>query len=509
MRGNHKLAVRAARDAMPLVRATGDQLSMRYLLYTGGLSLVGLQRWDDAAESALSLLDLLCPEDDAWRAKALALLADVYVRHGQVPAAVDALAEACGLVGRRRPRSYLEFSAMTSVAISLGTAHLFEAAVELYQRALLSPAMRGEAGSALHGAAEIFREFAMAQLTQGIALEMDDRAEQGRQCHVAAAASALHMMRLTAGRDEQMHTRAAIIEAFAQLQLGEVALGRARLQDSVGRLGNQPDVPEFLVGQFGLALAAIAFGEHDDARTRLHIVAEGSTAVELVVWQLATLVRLVDVEVAARGDHPAVAFARRAERLVARHWWTERQNLFLAVQDRMHVRELTEHSARLGRDATVDPLTNLGNRRLLETELTSPDNAVALFVDVDRFKSVNDRFSHAVGDQVLCRMAAILRSQCRLQDVLVRFGGDEFVVLLREVPTGVAIGVGERIRDAVAQAPWHELADGLAVTVSVGVAVARTDSAPDVLTAARQVLADADAALYKAKRNGRDCVAIH
>jgi diguanylate cyclase (GGDEF)-like protein len=119
-----------------------------------------------------------------------------------------------------------------------------------------------------------------------------------------------------------------------------------------------------------------------------------------------------------------------------------------------------------------------------------------VFVDVDDFKQVNDRFSHELGDEVLRRIAVILRAHSRSDDIAVRYGGDEFVLLV--LGSGdVARSIATRFHDAVRSEPWDRLAAGLAVTVSVGVGRADPDQG---------AIAAADAALYAAKGAGRDCV---
>ena len=151
----------------------------------------------------------------------------------------------------------------------------------------------------------------------------------------------------------------------------------------------------------------------------------------------------------------------------------------------------------MGQAALLDPLTGLGNRQMLVSAIErGGEELCAVFVDVDQFKQVIDRYSHAVGDEVLRRIAVILRTHCRTEDVPVRYGGDEFLILVSG-GGAAALGVAERLHAAVRSAPWEEVAAGLEVTVSVGV------GRP---VPARGAIAAADTALYAAKRAGRDRV---
>ncbi|MSR35573.1 MAG: GGDEF domain-containing protein [Gemmatimonadetes bacterium] len=124
-----------------------------------------------------------------------------------------------------------------------------------------------------------------------------------------------------------------------------------------------------------------------------------------------------------------------------------------------------------------------------------------MMVDADAFKQVNDRLSHAVGDEVLRRLARVFTESCRAVDVVGRWGGEEFLILLVEAPPQGAAAVCEKIRRAVERHPWHEVSPGLAVTVSLSFSPLCPEMAtPEALVAA------ADAALYRAKAAGRNCV---
>jgi diguanylate cyclase (GGDEF)-like protein len=157
--------------------------------------------------------------------------------------------------------------------------------------------------------------------------------------------------------------------------------------------------------------------------------------------------------------------------------------------------------------ASTDPLTGLPNRRYFEeyVELLgrgrrAEDSLGILMVDVDRFKDLNDRHGHAIGDVVLRAIGRTIATTVRDLDVPARFGGEEFVILLRNPSQDVAIEVGERIRDAVARIDLHDIGVGT-VTVSVGASVTRSDG-----EAVATLVERADHALYRAKRQGRNRV---
>ena len=172
------------------------------------------------------------------------------------------------------------------------------------------------------------------------------------------------------------------------------------------------------------------------------------------------------------------------------------------------VRALGEARAALEQQADRDWLTGLHNRRYLARELSrhaaDPDaGPFSLAVlDLDHFKQVNDRFGHEAGDQVLMRIASLLLGGVRGQDVVVRTGGEEFVLLMPQTDVIAAAACCERLRHSIRNEPWDAIMPGLTLTVSAGVATA--DDASDL-----QALAElADRRLYEAKRTGRDRVVV-
>jgi diguanylate cyclase (GGDEF)-like protein len=156
----------------------------------------------------------------------------------------------------------------------------------------------------------------------------------------------------------------------------------------------------------------------------------------------------------------------------------------------------------------TDPLTRLFNRRHLEQRFPSElENAVRrerplslIMLDLDHFGQVNKTYGHSTGDDILREMAKRLRSACRSSDVLFRWGGEEFVVLLPETNVTEAVGIAERVLAALREAPFETAKGALTVTASAGVATVRpTDS---LLSAQDR----ADKQLQKAKQDGRDQV---
>ncbi len=165
----------------------------------------------------------------------------------------------------------------------------------------------------------------------------------------------------------------------------------------------------------------------------------------------------------------------------------------------------------LAHQALHDPLTGLPNRTLFSDRLEQALGKIArtkttlgvLFIDVDRFKVINDSLGHPAGDSLLRAMARRIQGELRLGDTLARFGGDEFAVLCEDLAGEAdAIAIAQRIGDSMAEPlDWG---DGeLVVTVSVGIALASSPGISPV-----SLLRDADAAMYRAKEDGRDRSAL-
>jgi diguanylate cyclase (GGDEF)-like protein len=173
---------------------------------------------------------------------------------------------------------------------------------------------------------------------------------------------------------------------------------------------------------------------------------------------------------------------------------------------------LEEAKVQLNYLATVDPLTNTFNRRyfleLSERKIkrtqTSNGHASFLLFDLDHFKKINDEHGHIIGDQVLHGVAQTCLKNLRPDDVLGRFGGEEFVILLPETKLEDARNIAERLRLLVAETPIETEIGPVNTTISIGVAFKEKATTMSI----DQLLSRADRAMYRAKQAGRNRVSV-
>jgi diguanylate cyclase (GGDEF)-like protein len=180
-----------------------------------------------------------------------------------------------------------------------------------------------------------------------------------------------------------------------------------------------------------------------------------------------------------------------------------------ATETCMYQTKLDEALAVIAEQSIRDAMTGVYNRRKLEASLADElGRAVRykrplsmLMLDIDHFKRVNDTLGHLAGDEVIRHVARVAMSCLRKSDVMGRYGGEEFGILLPEVSSDGAMVVGERIRNSVAGSAAAFEGHDIAVTVSVGVAELRVLGATTT-----NLVADADEALYASKKTGRNRV---
>ena len=172
------------------------------------------------------------------------------------------------------------------------------------------------------------------------------------------------------------------------------------------------------------------------------------------------------------------------------------KNLEQLVKDRTQA--LEQANRELRHLVYTDPLTGIGNRLMLDTWLRGKNpqlKITVMMIDLDHFKLINDRFGHRMGDEALASVAKCLSNHTRKDDLLIRWGGEEFLLLLNNAEADHAFRIAENLRKKI------ELIDILPanekMTISIGLSVCRVESFD-------QAMAAADEALYQAKRAGRN-----
>jgi len=174
-----------------------------------------------------------------------------------------------------------------------------------------------------------------------------------------------------------------------------------------------------------------------------------------------------------------------------------------------NVSDLVRQAEALELLATTDPMTGLANRRqffkLAAVEWSRAERykrpLALLMMDIDLFKSVNDTYGHAAGDEVIKAVAAALARHKRASDIAARMGGEEFALLLPEAGIEAAVAAGERLRKLVAEAVI--VAEGKHIPVTISIGASACDAAARTV---EDLLNEADLALYAAKRGGRNRV---
>jgi diguanylate cyclase len=419
-------------------------------------------------------------------AKCIADLAELLIKLGRIDDGLHWLARANAVLGLAPHNGIRYYSALTSVGDAAQAADLYELAHECFRQAEASFAeddLFNIAGQLQH--AEMLIEWAM-RLEQ-VGRNHEARMRYDRSVTMTAkqfdrhpdSPLALALLALGLARTDRPEEALTLIDS-ALLPI------RAAGQDHEARLlhlarsaalHSQGD----LSGAFRELTAAEGFSEH-----AAHSLING--------YELASLAAEMSPGPAAR------TMLAVLEQQVG-HLWRQRLDRRMMLQQASRRAELETANEHAEGAAASDALTGLGNRRTFDRRLAALTTGTALIlIDVDRFKSINDNYSHSIGDEVLRTVAETLAIHCRAGEAAVRFGGDEFAMFLdADLPT--AARIAERIRTVIADHDWDDVAPGLRVTLSMGAA------AYDDGMTAEDLMKRADHQLYTAKRQGRNRLA--
>lgn len=199
---------------------------------------------------------------------------------------------------------------------------------------------------------------------------------------------------------------------------------------------------------------------------------------------------------------------RSAKKQMEEAYWEKDQALEKLKQIHMEIEqrqaELIEMNALLVELSTTDKLTGLKNRRFFQEKLEEQIDLYQgmgqlfslLIVDIDHFKKINDTYGHQTGDQVLEKLAAILKAHARKEDIAARYGGEEFVLILPNADAAESQALAENLRGIIVHSHWEVGS----LTVSIGIATVTENDSDATL------IKNADQALYASKENGRNRV---
>ncbi|HSC80286.1 MAG TPA: tetratricopeptide repeat-containing diguanylate cyclase [Chitinolyticbacter sp.] len=338
---------------------------------------------------------------------------------------------------------------------------------------------------------------------------------------------ALHQLEI--GLDRSVHAKNCEYEADAHHAIGLVRLAQQQTDAAERHFCIAIDVCQRYGKLWGeansrIALASVELARRHPVGATHHLQGAQEIAERMGAQHLLMQIERGHAEAYEQLDEPARAlqhFKRYHDRLLEVMRQTspfkmQAMEMRLEVEKarlendglkRLHANQRRE-LRRAERQASQDALTGILNRRGIEqmgvaafTRACEHSQPLSLLLlDLDHFKQINDEHGHAIGDKVLRQVAALLKSGCRQDDLVARYGGEEFVVLLPGRDSPGAVDVAERLRKLVASWSWQRLAEGLTVTLSIGVSGRQCE-----LTLS-ELIETADRQLYQAKNAGRNRV---
>lgn len=495
--------VEVAREAIDLARATADVVGEAQGLFGLGRNLHSQADYPAVFETQNAALALFRTLGDVHgEARALNLLGITHRQlsdYGRALELYEAALKGFREAGDIRWQARV-ISNIGNVEIQLGN---HGAALELFDQAL---ELRREAGDN-EGAGFDLNNSAFGHVQRAMLLRSDgdlDGCQEESEAALRLLDRALAISRQFGYRRLEAVCLQTMGEAYQAMAKPEVALAMA---DEFIRLSRESN--DKWIEAYGFA--CVGELRHQMARHR-ESRADLATALEIFETlgsrdQVARVLRILSQVHEAEGEiAQALACVRRAGAIEQRLRTEETEGRARALAARRRLEAARQETERYKRLAMEDALTGLANRRQLDERLEallresrSPGHSVTVaLADVDHFKGINDRFSHAVGDEVLRCVGEILRAHCRLGDLAGRFGGEEFMLVFRNLEMRAATEICERVRKAVEEWDWKSIHPQLRVTLSMGLASSASfDNSQGLMDAA-------DHWLYEAKHHGRN-----
>ena len=481
----------------------------QWLRFVRFASFHELRQFDKADDVAAEMIRLAEPFDDRiWESFGHALRAMAQLLQGRFEPAYDELARSVVLLEEINTPSYAVGHAINAAVLALVRLDLYELATRWLER------LFQVAGSLSDAVLQTLYAYnsGWLQLNWASELELIGQLEEARE-HYQATLTAFEAAPAGVDAiDRSYWPREVIVQACAaRAMLGEGSTVLPELRANIGAVAATQRNEATLIGYLAMARAFANEGDTKQALEQAEMAcAVGDTLPRLQVvaarayWEYATLLRHRE------GSSPTTdAYAQLTWRLV-RDRWDERRARMQSFEERLATERVRDELRRRAAAYLTDPLTGLGNRRLIEIRLpellvesaaTGRPLAVA-FVDIDDFKSVNDELSHLVGDDLLRELAQEMRGLLSSDDAIARFGGEEFVVVLPNRTAGQAYDVIDNLRRRVEERVWNCLPLGRRIRITAGLAQSWHGATRT------QLLAAADEALLRAKRMGKNRVEI-
>ncbi len=345
----------------------------------------------------------------------------------------------------------------------------------------------------------------LSMVSKAICNHLIDLLEQLSVPHPFIAQARRLIQRLES--DVDLNSLDSVVQEVIELALKAVAYGHDDFEEYLNALNTQlDDIQKFLGDSKNLEqLAKNRVGELDQAvqsdLSKMEVVLEQSSSIDQlksgVREQLAGIAKVMDRYRQGEAEREAQA-AHRLEELQQKIEAMEKQ-----------AESVQSHLAEQRLRALSDPLTGLPNRaaydeqcQIIFNKCEKSDIPLSLVVcDLDLFKRINDGYGHLAGDKVLRLIAKVLSGGLRESDFVARFGGEEFVVLLPDTQSGIALELMNKLRRVLEASPFNFKGDPVQITMSFGIAQRRKGESAEAL------FGRADEALYRAKAAGRNrCV---